>query len=271
MEYVYNNPTEAAKGVRKELKAAFPATKFSVRTEYFSMGNSIRVFWAFGPTDSAVCAIVKKYEYGRFDGMTDCSSSEDTVVSMPDGDIKILGGAKFVTTSRNFKAKQDDYKSETAFWERVQRDLCDLQKIEFQGSNTDFYGGVSWNHRDTVSDIAHRVIGRADLTNGYNGLRRVESAEAMHAEERIEVIPMGAPAAVEKVAAQVQEIPADVLAAADDIIKQIGTPIYSMRPEARRAAVAHRCYIRYPALNRDDVLRAVIAILVADILTTVRN
>jgi hypothetical protein len=270
METMYNNPTEAAKGIRSELKAAFPGTKFSVRTSYFSMGNSIDISWDFGPTCAAVDAIVKKYQYGRFDSMTDCSSSEDTLVSLADGSVKVLGGAKFVQTQRNFRAAKGDYSSETAFWERVQRDLCALQGIEYAGRNTPFYAN---SDRDSVSDIAYRVISRADLSNGYNGLRRDERAQVSYVEERIVVIPEGevaAPAPVSPAPASqpAAEIAPEVLevhiAAAMEIITHIGTPIRTMRAEARRAAVAHRCYIRYPALDRELVMRAVLTVLVCE-------
>ena len=62
----------AAKAIRIELKKAFPGTKFSVRSEIYSGGDSVNVFWKNGPTTSVINAIIKKYQYGHFDGMTDC-------------------------------------------------------------------------------------------------------------------------------------------------------------------------------------------------------
>lgn len=279
MEYVYANPTEAAKGLRAELKAAFPGVKFSVRTSYFSMGNSIDISWSFGPTTKAVDAIAKKYEYGRFDGMTDTSSTEQTLVSMPNGEIKLLGGAKFVQTQRDYRTTKDDYASETAFFERVQRDLCALQRIEYKGRETPFYAN-SATVRDTVSEIANRIIWRADLTKGYNGLRRDERAQVSYVEERIVVIPEGevaapAPVAVvisaEAIIAAAQpdtrpEVSADVTVAAQEIIRYLGRAALTMRAEARRAAVYQRAYIRYPSLNRAEVMRAVLRLLMAEVM-----
>ena len=71
----------AAKAIRKELKEKFPGVKFSVRSSNFSMGNSVDVSYdtrAHGcpegdgkaPVDK-VWAVVGKYQYGHFDGMTD--------------------------------------------------------------------------------------------------------------------------------------------------------------------------------------------------------
>lgn len=58
----------AAKNLRKQLRAAFPTTKFSVRSDY----NSIRVEWEAGPTEESVMEITRNYKAGRFDGMSDC-------------------------------------------------------------------------------------------------------------------------------------------------------------------------------------------------------
>jgi hypothetical protein len=62
----------AAKNIRIELKAAFPAVKFSVKSRRFSGGDAIDVRWTDGPTADQVDAIVQRYAAGRFDGMTDC-------------------------------------------------------------------------------------------------------------------------------------------------------------------------------------------------------
>lgn len=70
------DPTGAAKAIRKELKALYPSAKFKVRTKHFSMGNSVDVFCPHEIDPRDVQKILDKYEYGRFDGMTDLSYSE---------------------------------------------------------------------------------------------------------------------------------------------------------------------------------------------------
>jgi hypothetical protein len=62
---------ETAKLVRADLKREFPGVKFSVRSDSYSGGASIRVRWTDGPTAPAVDRVVKRYEGSRFDGMTD--------------------------------------------------------------------------------------------------------------------------------------------------------------------------------------------------------
>lgn len=80
----------AAKNIRTELKAAFPAVKFSVRSKSYSMGNSINVDWTDGPTAKQVEEIVGKYEGGSFDGMTDSYTYTRSAWSDAFGSTKYL-------------------------------------------------------------------------------------------------------------------------------------------------------------------------------------
>jgi glyceraldehyde-3-phosphate dehydrogenase/erythrose-4-phosphate dehydrogenase len=62
----------AAKAIRKELKEKIPGVKFRVRSESFSMGNAVDVYWNGEGTDEAeISEVISKYQEGHFDGMTD--------------------------------------------------------------------------------------------------------------------------------------------------------------------------------------------------------
>lgn len=64
---------QAAKAIRKELKEKFPQGDFRVRSENFSMGDAVNVYILEGTADrTEVQKTVSKYQYGHFDGMTDC-------------------------------------------------------------------------------------------------------------------------------------------------------------------------------------------------------
>jgi len=68
----YQSPHVAASSaIRNELKNAFPKIKFYVKSKVYSGGDSVSIMWTDGPTVKQVRAIVDKYEYGHFDGMTD--------------------------------------------------------------------------------------------------------------------------------------------------------------------------------------------------------
>lgn len=62
---------QASKLIRQDLKQHFPNIKFKVRSENYSMGDSITVEYCNGVPASEVENVINKYEYGHFDGMTD--------------------------------------------------------------------------------------------------------------------------------------------------------------------------------------------------------
>ncbi len=88
--------------IRARLKNEFPGIKFSVRSENFSGGNSVDIDWTDGPRTSDVDAVCRQYQYGYFDGMTDCYEYRDIA--------KDLGcpGAKYVHSHRTLT---DEYKT----------------------------------------------------------------------------------------------------------------------------------------------------------------
>lgn len=84
----------AAQLIRKELKVAFPTTKFQVHSRNFAGGDAIDIEWVDGPTDIEVQVIAGKYEYGHFDGMTDCYECSNIRKDIPQ--------AKYVHTRRTY-------------------------------------------------------------------------------------------------------------------------------------------------------------------------
>jgi len=80
-EPVKSGGVEAAKAIRKDLKAAYPAVKFSVTSDY----TSVNVRWIDGPATKDVDILLGKYEMGHFDGMIDCydfSNRRDDIPQM---------------------------------------------------------------------------------------------------------------------------------------------------------------------------------------------
>jgi hypothetical protein len=70
--------------VRAALKKKFPGVKFSVRSETYAGGASIRVGWTDGPTNPMVEAIAKQYAGGDFDGSIDLKITGKSWL-LPDG------------------------------------------------------------------------------------------------------------------------------------------------------------------------------------------
>lgn len=119
----YLSTAETATLVRQQLKACFPGVTFSVRSNTYSGGSSIRVRWTDGPTEAAVDAAVGGYQGATFDGMTDMKSYNDPVMVAwaPDsaeaaryGPAELVKmGADFIFTDRDlspqFRAVLSEY------------------------------------------------------------------------------------------------------------------------------------------------------------------
>lgn len=82
MEYI--STVETAKLIRIQLKKHFPAIKFRVRCNQYSMGSSIDIYWTDGPTKKKVDDIVKPFCGGAFDGMIDLAYNVQSWL-LPDG------------------------------------------------------------------------------------------------------------------------------------------------------------------------------------------
>jgi len=95
--------TESAKILRVELKQTFPETKFSVRVERYSMGESINVFWTDGASSIKVDQLLFKYE----------DISRDAMGEVLSGGNRYCQGHR--TISEEIRAK------ETAEWVRTHK------------------------------------------------------------------------------------------------------------------------------------------------------
>lgn len=82
----------AAAAIRSELKTWFPSTKFRVTSDSFANGNSVHIRWVDGPPIGAVDLVVGKYQYGTFDGSTDCYNYDNRREDIPQ--------AKYVSCTR---------------------------------------------------------------------------------------------------------------------------------------------------------------------------
>jgi hypothetical protein len=120
----YLSCAETAKIVRRVLKAAYPAQEFSVRSDTYSMGASIRIAWLDGPNAAAVEAVVRHYEGATFDGMTDLKSYHDTVLVGPNGPRVVSFGADFIFCSRRV-SRQEELEAEALAMIRQRCKLSD--------------------------------------------------------------------------------------------------------------------------------------------------
>jgi hypothetical protein len=85
----------AAANIRRELAKAYPQTVFKITSKSYSMGCSVSVSWADGPTTKQVEAISDKYAQGDFNGMEDLYEYRRNDF----GDV--FGDAKYVQAQRD--------------------------------------------------------------------------------------------------------------------------------------------------------------------------
>jgi hypothetical protein len=82
--------TLAAMNIRADLKKNFPGVKFSVKSERYSGGDSVNVYWTGGPDEKDVENVIDRYEAGSFDGMTDSYTYKKSVFTDVFGETKYL-------------------------------------------------------------------------------------------------------------------------------------------------------------------------------------
>jgi hypothetical protein len=93
----YLSCAETAKLLRAALKQHFPGIKFSVRSDTYSGGASIRVAWQDGPLTRAVNDVADAFSGATFDGMIDLKSYKDPVLI---GAEHVHMGADYVFCNR---------------------------------------------------------------------------------------------------------------------------------------------------------------------------
>lgn len=152
----------AAKNMKKELALAFPGVKFSVKSESYSGGNSITVYWTDGPATPDVETITGKYQYGDFNGMEDIYEYDNSAMSK--AIAIVLGQSKYVSASRSVS---------DAVRDAVTAAVCASHKIDGEGTSarvgniwlTDFVYRVARN--STIPAHWSSVV--IDYSAGYEG------------------------------------------------------------------------------------------------------
>ncbi len=96
MDKTYLSCAETAKLLRAELKVKFPKQKFSVRSDTYAGGASIRVHWTDGVALDKVDPVAKKFAGATFDGMIDLKEYHDSIYNGK----TVHFGADFIFTER---------------------------------------------------------------------------------------------------------------------------------------------------------------------------
>lgn len=105
-----------AKAIRKELKAAFPNQKFTVRAQSYSMGDNVNIDWTNGVSTDKVEEITDKYQEGHFNGMEDIYEYSNRNEDIPQ--------VKFVFTNREISDEVFE-----GFFKQAKEKYADFENI----------------------------------------------------------------------------------------------------------------------------------------------
>jgi len=111
--------------IKAELKKLWPTAKFSVRTR----GNAIYIEWTNGPSEKKVNDIVSKYEYGKFDDMTDCYNYDNVRKDIPQ--------TKYVFTQREIS--EDILNEKFNYYKNYFSNWKDLKNLDDCSVNMEGY------------------------------------------------------------------------------------------------------------------------------------
>ena len=163
----YDSLTKGSKNIRRELKDAFPKTKFSVRSQSFSGGDDINISWTDGPTTEEVEKITGKYQEGYFNGMEDIYEYSKTNV-WPD----VFGGAKYVMTNRSYS--NEAYLQAVA---EIEKEWGITLKVSYTSSNSAYISNEDDKNVDDAgnarywsgSQLVNRKLSETNFRNNEGG------------------------------------------------------------------------------------------------------
>jgi hypothetical protein len=180
----YLSCAETAKLVRQTLKRAFPTTKFSVRSDEYSMGASIRVRWTDGASLEAVENIAHEFNGTGFDGMIDLKYYHKHWL-LPDGSVQLASSPgttgsmgvhepeecpkphpDAVLVSLGADSVSCDRTISEDLRQRICKDIAPMIAKEFTGNMDQNVRDDDWI---TWHNLVYRLTRKADLTR-YGGI-----------------------------------------------------------------------------------------------------
>ena len=146
---------KASKAIKAELKSTFPTTKFSVTSESFAGGNSVRISWTDGPQEKDVKSITDKYQYGSFNGMEDIYEYNNKNEDLPQ--------AKYVQVSRHISAQ-----NEAKAIDQINEDFgLNIQYIIEKSVSSEFIRIVNDDYLDNMGAWTSQFVYRQMKEMGY--------------------------------------------------------------------------------------------------------
>ena len=126
-----------AKEIRKVLKATYPGVKFSVTSESYSGGDSVRVEYTDFIPAKELDKLLSKYQYGSFNGMEDIYEYSNVNKDIPQ--------TKYLFVTRNMS-------------EAVKNELVNTINTEYAGCENLGYDDYSNSLQARISTFVYRLF-----------------------------------------------------------------------------------------------------------------
>ncbi|SHN42198.1 LPD29 domain-containing protein [Chitinophaga sp. CF418] len=163
MAKIKNQAARAAKEVKQILKAKYPNVTFSVKSEVYSGGDNINIFWQFGPAVREVEETTRRRQQGHFDGMNDIYVQNEPALEVGEnGEINEVAGVKFVFEERD--CKYYSYKATGKYYELrddvmlIYKQIGEIKGWEFNASKNDYTLDGTWDNENCASTIYYRTV-----------------------------------------------------------------------------------------------------------------
>lgn len=148
---------KTAKLIREILKREYPDVKFSVTSDNFANGDSVDISWVDGMPSKDIDSFARQFEYGSFDGMTDCYNYDNK---------REHPQAKYVHAKRGISTEK------TAI---IQEQLASLMGIENSPDAVipnDYMVNVrGYAYNIALRNLVFQIAVDYDFRKGFHGVR----------------------------------------------------------------------------------------------------
>lgn len=177
-----STPAMAAKEIKALLKNKYPHIKFSVKSERYSGGNSVRISWNLGMKREEIEKLVKDYECGHFDGMNDMYEYSNVKEGIPQ--TKYIFCERIYHTDEeianhklDYNQQRDLYAEGKTLYHDIAKEVHNITRVTFNGISsqvpeflaTCYSAGqelICWN------DLAYRLLAETTFdTDSYTGYK----------------------------------------------------------------------------------------------------
>jgi hypothetical protein len=124
---------KTAKQIKKDLKKEFPNTKFTLRSQTFSLGDAVNITWMDGPTRAQVRELTNIYQYTYYHGTADIPQVKYVNISCRRMSPKV---ENFIIAYLRVNIPECKGKKRDDFVRELNKDMRELIKVIFE--NTDF-------------------------------------------------------------------------------------------------------------------------------------